>query len=185
MAWNPEHKQLTREKILNSAAKLFTRCGFDNIGLNEIMADAGLTRGAFYGHFSSKTELYAESIEVAARQTSAGIEPQLKLGASLSELIEGYLSLNHRNGKVRNCPLAIMITDITQRDKQVRDSYTRVFKGFVNILHQQLDDTADNTKEQAIQTAVMMIGGVAIARAINDDDLAKELLQVCKNSALK
>jgi TetR/AcrR family transcriptional repressor of nem operon len=125
MAWNPEHKQLTREKILNSAAKLFTRYGFDNI------------------------------------------------------------SLNHRNGKVRNCPLAIMITDITQRDKQVRDSYTRVFKGFVNILHQQLDDTVGNTKEQAIQTAVMMIGGVAIARAINDDDLAKELLKVCRHSALK
>jgi TetR/AcrR family transcriptional repressor of nem operon len=180
MAWNNEHKKKTREKILTSAAKLFAQNGFDHIGINDVMKDAGLTRGAFYAHFSSKAELYAESIITAAMSTGRKTDPLNPEAPSFDGLIKTYLSMEHRQGDLFRCPLAFLTTDITQRDDQVRDAYTRVFKGFVDNLDKhsvQQNGAKDTTR--SIQQAVMLIGGLAIARALNDDELAKELLSSC------
>lgn len=185
MPWNPEHKQKSRERILVSAAKLFTRDGYDNVTINEVMTDAGLTRGAFYSHFTTKSELYAEAIVTLAHQGKARIKPDNARPLELAELVKGYLSQEHRHGEQASCPLAFMITDITQRDEQVRDTYTRVFKGFVQQLHQYMDGQDTEVQTQALQTAVMMIGGVAISRAINDDKLAEALLNVCQQTLLQ
>jgi TetR/AcrR family acrAB operon transcriptional repressor len=48
----------TRDRILDSAARVFARKGFLGASLDEVAADAGLTKGAVYWHFSSKNELF-------------------------------------------------------------------------------------------------------------------------------
>lgn len=184
MPWSPEHKQQTRERILDSAARLFALNGYDKVGINDVMADAGLTRGAFYAHFSSKTQLYAEAIVTSALQGRAMLHPDENQPPQLEALINGYLSLEHRQGEQVRCPLAFLTTDISQREEQVRDTYTRVFKGFVNALQQHLNPEDAASEQQALRTAVVMIGGMAIARAINDEELAGSLLEVCREAAL-
>ena len=184
MPWGPEQKQQSRERILSSAARLFTQHGFDHVGINEVMTDAGMTRGAFYAHFSSKAELYAESIATAAKMAHLKATEALGSDASLQRVVKGYLSEEHRSGEQINCPLALLITDIGQRDEKVRDAYTRVFKGFVNLIAQGGDMDADEADRQALQQAVLMVGGLAISRAINDEELAATLLDVCRHGVL-
>ena len=67
MAWQAEHKNTTRQRILSSAAKLFALNGYEEVSINQIMADAGLTRGAFYSHFKSKSELHAKAMMNSAK----------------------------------------------------------------------------------------------------------------------
>ena len=55
-------RDLTRQKILRSARRLFNRHGFDAMSIDGVMADAGLTRGSFYSYFESKGDLYAEAV---------------------------------------------------------------------------------------------------------------------------
>jgi TetR/AcrR family transcriptional repressor of nem operon len=62
MPYAPEHKQKTRERIVEAAARLFNRKGFAEVTIGEFMTAAGLTHGGFYRHFASKEELYAESV---------------------------------------------------------------------------------------------------------------------------
>jgi TetR/AcrR family transcriptional regulator, transcriptional repressor for nem operon len=62
MPYTPEHKQQTRQRILRSARRLFNRKGFAAVTIDEIMTEAGLTRGGFYRHFASKEELYSEAV---------------------------------------------------------------------------------------------------------------------------
>jgi AcrR family transcriptional regulator len=62
MPYAPEHKQETRKRIVNSARRLFNRKGFAAVTIDDIMADAGLTRGGFYKHFNTKEELYADAV---------------------------------------------------------------------------------------------------------------------------
>src|ERR1700739_4731207 len=57
-----EHRQLTKKKIVQSARRLFNRHGFDAVSIDDMMADAGLTRGSFYAYFESKGDLYAEGV---------------------------------------------------------------------------------------------------------------------------
>ena len=53
-----------RERIIKAAAQLFRERGFEGIGVADLMKEAGLTHGGFYGHFSSKDDLI---VEAAAR----------------------------------------------------------------------------------------------------------------------
>src|SRR3954471_14058282 len=50
-----------RDRIVETAAQLFRERGFEGIGVADLMKEAGLTHGGFYGHFSSKEELIAEA----------------------------------------------------------------------------------------------------------------------------
>src|ERR1700758_3659660 len=61
------------EKILDSASRLFNRHGFNAVSIDDVMGDAGLTRGSFYTYFSSKTDLYAQSVaRVVCTKRDAG-----------------------------------------------------------------------------------------------------------------
>ena len=62
MPYSLEHKRDTREKILESARRLFNRKGYSGVSIEEIMSDAGLTHGGFYRHFNGKDELYAAAV---------------------------------------------------------------------------------------------------------------------------
>ena len=62
MPYSAKHKRNTRERILESARRLFNSKGFAEVSIDEIMENAGLTHGGFYRHFRDKGELYAEAV---------------------------------------------------------------------------------------------------------------------------
>ena len=68
-AFGATHVKVSREqvaehriRILAAAARLFRQRGFDDVTVAEVMKDAGLTHGAFYGYFPSKEALIAEAV---------------------------------------------------------------------------------------------------------------------------
>src|SRR3954466_2564169 len=54
---------LTRERLIEAAARVFAEKGYDRAGVQEIARRAGLTTGAIYGRFSGKAELLQAAIE--------------------------------------------------------------------------------------------------------------------------
>ena len=56
-----EQAAQNRERIIDAAAQLFRERGFEGIGVADLMKEAGLTHGGFYGHFSSKDDLIAQA----------------------------------------------------------------------------------------------------------------------------
>lgn len=55
-----EEAEQTKLKIIDAAMAVFSKRGFASTSLEEIAAELGLTRGAIYGHFKSKVELYEQ-----------------------------------------------------------------------------------------------------------------------------
>ena len=55
------HKNRTRQRIIDSAARLFASKGFAGTSIDDIMRESGLMRGGFYAHFRSKAVLYREA----------------------------------------------------------------------------------------------------------------------------
>jgi len=53
-----ESRQLTRERLIEAAERVFVRAGFEGAPVEEIAAEAGYTRGAFYSNFANKDELF-------------------------------------------------------------------------------------------------------------------------------
>lgn len=175
MSWPSERRAATRERILYSAGQLFTEKGFSGVSIDQVMESAGLTRGAFYAHFNSKRELYAEAIVFSARKMGE------EHPSDVDALIRGYLSSTHLRQDQGGCPLAFLVSDIGQQDRLVRESYTRIFKGLTTKVagspHQSLDPST-------LRTMVMMVGGLAVAKALSDPDLSLAVLDACCEGAL-
>ena len=66
--YGKEHKEATRRRIIEAAGQRLKRDGIDGSGVSVLMADAGLTNGAFYAHFASKEELVATAVADQLRQ---------------------------------------------------------------------------------------------------------------------
>ena len=89
-----------RERIVDTASRLFREKGFDGVGLDAIMKDAGLTHGGFYGHFGSKDDLAAEAV---TRALERSMKKQGRF-TNLDDLVSDYMSERHRADRANGCP---------------------------------------------------------------------------------
>lgn len=69
-----KHPDVRRAEILDRAAALFVQRGYDNVSLNDLIADAGVSKGAFYHWFPSKDALITVLAERSAREQFTAIE---------------------------------------------------------------------------------------------------------------
>lgn len=69
-----KHPDVRRAELLDRAAALFVQRGYDNVSLNDLIADAGVSKGAFYHWFPSKDALITALAERSARDGFAAIE---------------------------------------------------------------------------------------------------------------
>src|SRR5713226_4104580 len=105
-----------RERIVDNASRLFREKGFDGVGLDAIMKEAGLTHGGFYGHFGSKDDLAAEALRRALEKSAerqSGFE-------DLGELVRDYLSERHCGDRANGCAVAALGGDTVRQSPGVR-----------------------------------------------------------------
>src|SRR5436190_382216 len=81
--YGKEHKQATRQRIIEVAGDRLKRDGVHGSGIATLMADAGLTNGAFYAHFESKEDLVASAL---AEQLRDQLESRCAPGVERSKL---------------------------------------------------------------------------------------------------
>ena len=58
----------TQRKILEVGKKEFLEKGFKDASLNQIVAEAGFTKGAFYGYYPDKTALFEDLVDETAKE---------------------------------------------------------------------------------------------------------------------
>ena len=98
----------------------------------------------------------------------------------------GYLCREHIENRPTPCPLAFMVTDVGARDPKVRNAYTRVYKNLVRLMKTRLKDSGVTDKDEAaLAITALMIGGVAIGRALNSTTATDKLLAGWRNVAEK
>ena len=120
MRYSAEHKAQTRDKLLASSGALAKRGGFSATGVDGLMKAIGLTGGAFYGHFSSKDELFAEIVE---RELSHSLK---RLGDGeagrerLQRCLASYLSMAHVEQPDSGCAIPTLGAEIARADLAVR-----------------------------------------------------------------
>lgn len=181
MPYSKEHKENSRNRILASASKLFPRLGFEAVSIDMLMEDAGLTRGAFYAHFATKADVYAESMFYTAQHSPfRKFEELTDDKAWFDKTIAHYLSREHIEHDSSPCPLAFFVTDINRGDEQVRDTYTQLYLNMVKLIQQRRAGSAD--ADAILAATAMMIGGVAVAKAMNDKGASDKLLRACRNT---
>ena len=185
----PEQKDESRQRIVRSARKLFNRRGFAEVTIEEIMAEAGLTRGGFYNHFGAKQELYAEAIlqfgngDAPERWQTCGFDFTARGPALAREIVNAYLSQEHFDDRDGSCPMVGMPSDTARSGKVVRAAYQQILEMMVSAFETTVTPSEEGTREQALALAAMCVGGMVLARAVDDRQLADELRGAVRRQA--
>ncbi|MFD6859224.1 ScbR family autoregulator-binding transcription factor [Rhodococcus sp. NPDC060090] len=77
--------EVTRDAVLGGAAEVFVRLGYANASLNEIIDEAGVTKGALYFHFGSKEELARGVIDAGVERFGAAARSKMEQRAPALE----------------------------------------------------------------------------------------------------
>lgn len=123
------HNARIRKKLLGKAAPLFRDRGPDNVGIDEVMQRAGMTRGAFYAHFKSKEDIFLAALhqetplllalERRVSQDPAGLLSEMR------GVFESYLA-NNATPTARTCTLAGLAVDVSRGTDEARATHEAV-----------------------------------------------------------
>lgn len=175
-----EKVQENRQQVIETAARLLRECGFDGIGLADIMKNAGLTHGGFYRNFASKDDLVIKASERAIADTQAVLEDGLaqKPQDPFRALIERYVSSAHRDDTGSGCILPALAADAARRnDPALRAAFTSAIQYYLEQIA-KLSSTSPATSQLRHPAAILseMVGAVILSRVISDARLADSLL---------
>ncbi len=185
MRYEKGHKETTRRRIVETAAARFRKDGIEGVGLADLMAEAGLTHGGFYSHFSSKEDLVRAAVEEASGHSAANFNRRIAEGG-LEAWIRAYLRIAHRDHPEQGCVVAALGSELARHPKSTRRGFTeslsRVTTAIASHLPANLSPAVKRKK--AVGIFATLVGALQMARTVNDPALSDELLEAGIASAL-
>lgn len=186
MRYKAEHKEKARETIVHAAGKRMKKSGFHGVGVDGLMAEAGMTSGAFYAHFSSKEELLKEVLRAGVRKTLSRLR---ELSASnekgwVEAFLKDYLSERHTGDVENGCTLAALTADVSRSSAPVKTLYREVLEETVEVLMKGMRGASKaRARQHAWSVLAMIVGAVSMARALPSEETTDELLASVLSSA--
>ncbi len=186
MPLNRKHKSQTRERIVDAAARQFRQHGYDGVGIDAIMAEAGLTRGGFYAHFASKADLFAEVVagrhDLIDRLRQRDDADPAGLPAQAAGILQAYLAPENLPAVAPNCSFATLAADAARAPEPTRHAFSTQIDAFWQELfrgRRTPPDGADTTA--ALRILALAVGALTLARASDDRQLADALMAAAQS----
>lgn len=171
-----EHKAQTRERITEAAGRCFKKNGFNGIGVDGLAKEAGVTSGAFYGHFKSKSTAFNATIETGMEELFDAVNQfKAQYGNDWwSEFATFYMGQKRTCDLTEACALQTLTPEVGRHSEEVK----RIFE---SELIKVVKEAAGSNKQKKIDKTwaklAMLSGGVTLARAVSDEKLANEIAQ--------
>lgn len=174
---SPGHSARTRAEIFQHAARLFRLRGYAGTNIDDIMLAAGLTRGAFYAHFKSKDDLFAEVIGAGH-----GLLARMRAGseAKVGDVLDAYLERETFTATLRDCTLAALAGDVARASLPAQLAYANVLYGLIGEMAR---GRARKLDADATAAAILAVGGLSLAQASGDRRLSDWLLRCARRAA--
>src|ERR1700687_38662 len=179
MGYSQAQKEKTHKRIVAIASKRFREKGLAGFGIAELMKEAGLTVGGFYKHFDSRDELVAEALSdafgVRQRQKEAAESGGQPL--TFAKLIDDYLSDMHRKNPGSGCAFSALAPEIARCDKRTRALTSEQVRNDLQLIVGLLPgEDKRAARSRGILTVSALVGAMALARAVSDEALSREIL---------
>jgi TetR/AcrR family transcriptional repressor of nem operon len=183
--YGKQHKQATRQRILETAGRRLKRDGIDGSGIATLMADAGLTNGAFYAHFASKQELVATAVADQLRNQRESLGTLAPGRAGVEQYVREYLSVQHRDNPDDGCPSAALLDEIGRCTQATKRAYTDGLLAMVDDIAARLaPQDPSSARAKTLSVFALMVGTLQLSRALADPQLADAVLEQGIHNAL-
>lgn len=180
--------QVVVDKILDTAARLFFKQGYNSTGVNQVIEEADIAKGSLYKHFESKTDLLVAYLQRTHEQWFAKLEADINKAADPKEKLLTLFDY-HRERQLKNgysgCRFIKandeagmsderVLAEIQKAKQHLRDLIAKLV---VNSQHKKL-----LTDKELSEMIFMMLEGGIIAASIfkQADDLQSARLIIQK-----
>ncbi|MFC5524661.1 TetR/AcrR family transcriptional regulator [Rhodanobacter ginsengisoli] len=194
MRYDTEHKQKTRAKVLQVAARAIRADGPERVGVAGVMAEAGLTHGGFYAHFKSKDELIAAAIGTMFDESRTRMVRELEgrtPAEGLLAYIAFYLSAKHRDARGGGCPIAALASDLPRLTAPSREEFAAGVEYLASSLGEKLALLGHaDAQDEGRSMVAELVGALSLARiepdrARSDAILAASRAQLIRRLGLE
>ncbi len=178
-----EQKAESRERIVEAAARLFRARGFRETSVDDLMGEAGLTRGAFYAHFEDKVALLDAALRESFAEARRGMFERglegLRGAAWIDRARARYLATRHLRELGEGCAAAIFAREVP-RVPEARATYTAEVTRIVDAMAARLD--GPGARAEAWRLLSQWAGALMLARAVDDPRVAREVLAAVRDA---
>ena len=185
MKTSKEQVARNRERILEAASEGFRKHGFGGLKVADLMKEAGLTHGGFYGYFDSKDDLAVAACEAALKGQGDRLRA-VKDGDPAVELpayFERYLSRRNRDNPENACLFPALSAEVSRQGAPVRAVFTDGLKDYLAALAALSDrDAGGGIPKNAIAILSTLVGAMLLARAVDDEAYSDSLLDAAREA---
>jgi TetR/AcrR family transcriptional repressor of nem operon len=183
--YGKEHKEATRRRIVEAAGRRLKRDGIDGSGVAALMADAGLTNGAFYAHFASKDHLVTAAVADQLHEQLERYRAVAPGRAGVERMVREYLSVEHRDNVEHGCPSAALLDEIGRGTDATKRAYTEGVLAIADDIAARLKpEDPVSARAKTLSLFAMLIGTLQFSRALANRRLADEILEQGIQNAL-
>jgi len=187
MRYGPGHKDEARNRILNAAGRGFRRLGFGGIGVDGLAKEAGVTSGAFYGHFPSKAEAFKAAAVAGLVQLREAIEDlRAREGEDwLATFVDFYISVRRTCDLGESCALQSLTPEVARADHNTRTAYEAELLRVAEAVAQGLPTGSLTVRRKTAWAILAMLsGGVSMARSAADPKTGAQIAASIKSAVM-
>jgi len=191
-----QRSEETQTKILESAIKLFSSNGFNKASVDDICAEAGISKGAFYHHFKSKQELFLALLDGWLQAVDNAIEASKELTApeTFTRMSEAFPYIFETAGN--GLPMFLEFWLQASRDKKIWEAsiapYRRYHKYFTALIKKGVDEGSfvevnpELASRMIVSTAMgLLLQSLLDPKGANWEKVARDSTTMLVNSLLK
>src|SRR5690554_4698668 len=173
----------TREKMIETATRLFQAQGYAATGLKQILTESGTPRGSMYFHFpEGKEELAAEVVTRHGEVFAEVLENVMHASASTVEAARQVVDLLARQceatGCQTGCPVGAIAFEMANTSESLRKATREVFERWSGVLARRMRDegmSADDARQRAHAALCAIEGALILSRAYGDASILYDL----------
>jgi TetR/AcrR family transcriptional repressor of lmrAB and yxaGH operons len=162
----------TRARMLEAAAKLFRKHGYNGTGLSQIIKESGTPKGSLYFHFpDGKVELTTAALLEAGREFSSTLrelmspemEPAEAIEVACSALAKELVDSDFEHG----CPIATVALEASSHSEPIRLACAEHFQDWQELIESMLTRRAvpeDQAREVAVTALATIEGALLLSR---------------------
>lgn len=186
MGHSRAEKAESRERILDAAARQIRQDGLDSVSIAELMKEANLTHGGFYGHFPSRAALIAAALDRALDSGEAAfvaLKP-VKAGGFVKSFVNQYLNPGHRDNPGEGCAIGALSGDVGRtEDEEVRARMVRRLEHSFEKMANAIGDGPE-AEDAAMVIWCAMVGAINLSRVLRGTDRSDQILRLARQLAL-
>lgn len=176
-----EQAARNREKVVDTASRLFRARGVEAVGVGEVMRACGLTHGGFYNQFPSKDALAAEACALSLANSAKGWRGIVAdAGESATEAISAsYLSKANRDAPETGCALVSLGPEAARHGGDLAAAFRAGLEELTAILEQA---SPVWSREEALARIAQLVGTMVLARGVGDEALSDEIMAATRKA---